>query len=90
MGDAGEGLIDAEGRIQERMEELERERNQQQARRTVRDPERVQALESLRLARTELDRQLQATTNERRRTQITQAIAEIDRRMKETQDALAS
>jgi hypothetical protein len=90
MGDAGEGLIDAEGRIQERMEELERERNQQQARRTVRDPEKVQALESLRLARTELDRQLQATTNERRRTQITQAIAEIDRRMKETQDALAS
>ena len=28
MGDAGEGLIDAEGRIQERMEELERERKQ--------------------------------------------------------------
>jgi len=26
MGDAGEGLIDADGRIQERMEELERER----------------------------------------------------------------
>ena len=28
MGDAGEGLIDAEARIQERMEELERERTE--------------------------------------------------------------
>ena len=38
MGDSGEGLIDAEGRIQERMEELERERAQQQGGRNVRDP----------------------------------------------------
>ena len=90
MGDAGEGLIDAEGRIQERMEELERERKQQQGGKVVRDPEKVQALESLRLARTELDRQLAVTTNERRRAQIAEAIAEIDRRMKETQAALAS
>jgi hypothetical protein len=81
MGDAGEGLIDAEGRIQERMEELERERSRQHGGKTVRDPEKVQALESLRLARTELDRQLTATTNERRRAQITEAIAEIDRRI---------
>ena len=86
MGDAGEGLIDADGRIQERMEELERERKQQRAGKPVRDPEKVQALESLRLARLELDRQLTATTNERRRAQITQAIAEIDRRMKETSE----
>jgi hypothetical protein len=88
MGDAGEGLIDAEGRIQERMEELERERSQQRAGRAARDPEKVQALESLRLARTELDRQLAATTNERRRAQIAEAIAEIDRRMRETREAL--
>ena len=90
MGDAGEGLIDAEARIQERMEELERERNQQRGGQAVRDPEKAQALESLRLARTELDRQLAATTNERRRAQITEAIAEIDRRMKETQASPAS
>jgi len=89
MGDAGEGLIDADGRIQERMEELERERKQQRAGKPVRDPEKVQALESLRLARLELDRQLTATTNERRRAQITQAIAEIDRRMKETSALIA-
>ena len=80
MGDAGEGLIDADSRIQERMEELERERSSKQAG-VVRDPERVRALESLRLARTELERQLAATTHERRKAQITQAIAEIDRRM---------
>ena len=90
MGDAGEGLIDADARIQERMEELERERTQQRAGRPVRDPEKVQALESLRLARLELDRQLTATTNERRRAQITQAIEEIDRRMKETSALIAS
>jgi hypothetical protein len=90
MGDAGEGLIDADARIQERMEELERERKQQRAAKPVRDPEKVQALESLRLARLELDRQLTATTNERRRAQITQAIEEIDRRMKETSALIAS
>jgi hypothetical protein len=90
MGDAGEGLIDADGRIQERMEELERERKQQRAGKPVRDPEKVQALESLRLARLELDRQLTATTNERRRAHISQAIEEIDRRMKETSALIAS
>jgi hypothetical protein len=87
MGDAGEGLIDADARIQERMEELERERKQTVAK-PVRDPEKVQALESLRLARTELERQSAATTNERRRAQIADAIAEIDRRMALAQDAL--
>jgi hypothetical protein len=89
MGDAGEGLIDADARIQERIEELERERKQQQTR-AVRNPEKVQALESLRLARTELLRQLDATTHDRRRAQITQAIAEVDRRMAETSALLTS
>jgi hypothetical protein len=83
MGDAGEGLIDADARIQERMEELERERRQQGTK-PQKNPEQVQALESLRLARTELERQLEATTNERRRAQIRQAIEEIDRRVAET------
>ncbi|HWW83376.1 MAG TPA: hypothetical protein VNZ26_07225 [Vicinamibacterales bacterium] len=83
MGDAGEGLIDADARIQERMEELERERRQQSSGKATRDPERVRALESLRLARTELERQLTATTNDSRRAQIAEAVAEIDRRMAE-------
>jgi hypothetical protein len=88
MGDAGEGLIDADARIQERMEELERERKQSHGK-PVRNPEEVHALESLRLARTELERQSRATTNERRRAQIAQAIAEIERRMAETSAKLA-
>ncbi len=83
MGDSGEGLIDAESRIQERMEELERERSRKQSR-DVRDPERLRAIESLRLARTELEGQLAATGNERRKAQIAQAMEEIDRRMAET------
>ena len=82
MGDAGEGLIDAEARIQERMEDLERERVRTAAP-EKRDPEKVRMLESLRLARTELEGQLAATTHERRRTQIEQAIAELTRRMTE-------
>ena len=86
MGDAGEGLIDADARIQERMEELERERTTVR-RHDSRDPEQVRALESLRLARTELGRQLEATAHDGRRAQITQAIAEIDRRMKEVSAA---
>jgi hypothetical protein len=82
MGDAGEGLIDADSRIQERMEELERERTSGRIK-SKGDPEQVRALESLRLARTELGRQLESTVHERRRAQITQAIEEVDRRMKE-------
>ena len=87
MGDAGEGLIDADSRIQERMEELERQRA---ATRTheVRNPQEVQAMESLRLARVELQRQLESTAHERRRTQLTQAIADIDRRMADLQARL--
>ncbi|HVH28970.1 MAG TPA: hypothetical protein VM818_19555 [Vicinamibacterales bacterium] len=87
MGDSGEGLIDAEARIQERIDEMERARAQRHTG-AVRDPERVQALESLRLARTELERQLVATTHERRRVQIQEALAELDRRMTEASAAL--
>jgi hypothetical protein len=88
MGDAGEGLIDAEARIQERMEDLERERSQKNAR-PIRDPELVRALEGLRLARTELSRQLASTQHERRKAQLAQAIEEIDRRMKATDVKMA-
>lgn len=88
MGDSGEGLIDADARIQERMEELERERAKSQTR-DVRNPEQVRELESLRLARTELERQMGATPHEARRAQIVQAIQEIDRRMAEVSASLS-
>lgn len=83
MGDAGEGLIDADARIQERMEELERERTKSRTGKPAENPEQVRALESLRLAKLELEGQLGVTQHERRRTQITQAIDEVNRRMKE-------
>ena len=85
MGDAGEGLIDAESRIQERMEEIARERATERAP-VVHDPERLranEALESLKLARTELQRQRAATTHEARRAQLAAALAELDRRIVE-------
>lgn len=88
MGDAGEGLIDAEARIQERMEELEHERQQRRGP-VVREPELVRELESLRLARLEMERQLATTTHERRRAQIAQATTEIERRMTEISARLA-
>lgn len=87
MGDAGEGLVDAESRIAERMEELERARFEKHAG-EVRDPEAVRTLESLRLARTEFDRQLNNPAYERRKASIKQALAELDRRIAEVQKRL--
>ena len=89
MGDAGEGLIDQDSRIQERMEELERERAKSKLK-DVRNPEALRALESLKLARTELERQLASTTHERRRDSIGQAMAELDRRIVETNARLSA
>ena len=80
MGDAGEGLVDAQARIQERVEEVERQRRE----RLQAPPANSGALkeiESLRLARKELLRQLDATTDERRRGSIAQALEELDRRI---------
>ena len=84
MGDAGEGLIDAEARLQERMDELEESRRAAKDRGPKVDPEIARQVESLRLARIELQRQLDATTHEARRSQIGNAIAEIERRLSET------
>jgi len=88
MGDAGEGLVDSEARIQERQDEIARERAEKTAVET-RNPEAVKAIESLRLARAELERQLAATRHELRRAQIGQALAEIDRRVADEQARLA-
>ena len=83
MGDAGEGLVDAESRLAERMDEREEEKKK--ARQTGKggDPERVRQVESLRLAKTEMQRQLEVTTHQARKQQINQAIAELDRRIKQ-------
>ena len=81
MGDAGEGLIDAEARLQERMDELEEARKVAKDRGPKVDPEYARQVESLRLARAELQRQLEVTTHAVRRDQIGQAVAEIERRL---------
>ncbi len=84
MGDGAEGLVDAQARIQDRLDELEQQRVNQ--RRVVKDPVREQRLQSLRLARTELQRQADTTTHDVRRNQLAQAIAELDRRIAELGD----
>jgi chromosome segregation ATPase len=81
MGDAGEGLIDADTRLQERMDELEEERKAARSRRPQEDPETVRQRESLKLARTELQQQLSRTEHPTRKSQIEQAITEIDKRL---------
>jgi hypothetical protein len=81
MGDAGEGLVDAESRLAERMEEREQEKKKARLGAKGGDPERTRQIESFRLARTELQRQMELTTHEARRKQLTQAIAELDKRI---------
>jgi len=86
MGDAGEGLVDAESRLAERMEEREQEKRQARLAPVAGDPEKVRELESLRLARTETARQMELTTHQVRKQQLVQALSELDKRLK----ALAS
>jgi hypothetical protein len=83
MGDAGEGLVDAESRLAERMEEREQEKRRARQGSKTGDPERMRQLESLRLARTEMQRQLDVATHDARKQQLKQAITEIDRRVTE-------
>jgi len=81
MGDSGEGLIDNEARIQERMEELQR--NRERTRRPdVENPELARQIESFELARKEIIRALESTTHQARKSQLTAALADIDRRIK--------
>lgn len=83
MGDAGEGLVDAESRLAERMEEREQEKRKARQGARGGDPERTRQMESLRLARTEMQRQLDVATHDARKQQLAQAIAELNRRLEE-------
>jgi hypothetical protein len=82
MADAGEGLIDAQNRIQERMDEREEERARRAMPQGDHDPEQLRRAESLRLAYTELSRQLEATSHTARRQQLSSALAELERQLK--------
>jgi hypothetical protein len=85
MGDSGEGLIDAEARIQERMEEMQATREQKNEP-AKDDPERFLRLGSLNLVRTQLTRQLEVATHENRRNQLNSAITDIDRQITELKE----
>lgn len=88
MGDSGEGLVDAEARIQERMEELQKAREQSR-RPAVANAQQTHQLESLKLAHTELSRQFAAATHPARKTQLSAAIADVERRISEIETNLA-
>lgn len=80
MSDAGEGLVDAEARLQEQLDAREHEKRRRGLAAGV-DPEKLRARESLRLAKSELTRQLTPAAHPIRKTQLEAAIAELDRRM---------
>lgn len=88
MGDAGEGLIDAEARIQERMDELERERSARRSKAPI-DPAALSRIESLRLARVDLQRQAGATTHPGLQAVRAQALADLDSQIAEAEAELA-
>jgi hypothetical protein len=80
MSDSGEGLVDAEARLQEQIDAREEERKRRAAG-GIKDPERVRERESLRLAIVQLEQQLAATQHPTRREQITLAIKHLQSRM---------
>jgi hypothetical protein len=79
MSDAGEGLVDAEARLQEQMDAREHDRKRRGPK--VEDPEKHRATENLKLARADMYRQLEATTHPIRKDQIAAALKEIDRQL---------
>jgi hypothetical protein len=81
MGDSGEGLVDAEARIQEQIEEREQERRRRGSPAPPINPEQVRELEALRLAKSNLQRQQEATAHPIRKQQIQLALDEIDKRL---------
>jgi hypothetical protein len=83
MGDSGEGLVDASTRIQERMEEIAEAKRKAKQEKSQLKPEQIRELESLRLAKIDLERQLSMTAHEVRRTHLANALADIDRRLRD-------
>jgi hypothetical protein len=80
MGDAGEGLIDAEDRFQQWV--AEREQQKQRKGVASADPERERKANSLRLAKAELERQRAVTQSPIRQKQIGQALEELDAQLR--------
>lgn len=81
MGDSGEGLVDANSRVEERIEEVRESRRGTRPHGSSPDPDVLRAIESLRLAKIDLERQLSTTTHEARRPHLSNALAEVERRL---------
>jgi hypothetical protein len=81
MGDAGEGLIDADARIQELADEREAARRERRNPKATIDPVRNAEVTSLKLGLSELQRQLEATEHPIRRKQLEAAIADVQKRL---------
>ena len=79
MSDAGEGLVDAEARLQEQMDAREHDRKRRGPK--VDDPEKHRATESLKLARADMERQHELTAHPIRKEQIVAALKEIDKKL---------
>ena len=85
MGDSGEGLVDAEARIQERMEELQEARRRATNPVSV-NPDQFRKLESLKLARKEISRQIESTGHLARKNQLASAIQDLDRQISQIEN----
>ncbi len=83
MGDAGEGLVDAQSRLQELMEERSAARRPKKRPGEGINPERQRLTETLRLSAVDLKRQQSATQNPVRLEQIKQALAALEKRLAE-------
>ncbi len=82
MGDAGEGLVDAESRLAERMEEREQEKRQARMGPVTTDPERAR---ETRIPAAGQDRDAAPARSHHFRgapAQLSQALGEIDKRLK--------
>lgn len=81
MGDAGEGLIDADARIQELADEREAARRERRAQKPQIDPVKNAEITSLKLGLAELKRQFDATEHPVRRQQLQAAISDVEKRL---------
>lgn len=82
MGDAGEALIDAEDRFQERLAEREHQRARSRLQ-PGKDPVRERLRQSLELAKRDLEQQASTVSNPQRQQQIRETLADLDRRLAE-------
>jgi hypothetical protein len=78
MGDAGEGLVDADARIQELMDQRDADKKAK-ANTVIVDAQAAERAYSKELVRASLRDQLAAATHPVRRAQLEAAIADIDK-----------